>query len=90
MTLCTQCPLRENTEFWHRVGLDFHIACKSRFVDCKGLESFAENLPVTRKTYIETAAIPDDITFEEAWTVITNIVIFFEENKVLPFDFPLN
>lgn len=82
-------PLRKNTEFWLRVGLDFHIACKSRFVDCKGLDSFAENLPVTRKTYIETATIPDDITFEEAWAIITKLVVFFEENKVLPFHFPL-
>jgi len=81
--------LRKNTEFWYRVSQDFHIACKSRFVDCKGLESFAENLPVTRKSYIETATIPDDITFEEAWAVITKLVVFFEENKVLPFDFPL-
>ena len=36
--------------FWGLVGQEFRLACKARYVDCAGLETFQEQWDVTRKT----------------------------------------
>ena len=51
----------ENSDFWKEVGQEFFVACKSRFVDCQGLSTFAEDLDITRQTYEKDTSIPKDI-----------------------------
>lgn len=77
-----------DSTFWTSAGQEFHSACKSRFVDCAGLETFQEQWDVTKKTYSE-ASIPKDISFEEAETTLVAVVEFFELLKIIPFAFPL-
>jgi len=78
-----------DVRFWQMAGQEFLIACKSRFIDCIGLETFQEGWEVTRTTYAQ-ATIPDEIPFEEAEATIVDIVSFFESLKIVPFTFPLN
>lgn len=75
-------------EFWNLVGREFRTACRSRLVDCAGLETFREAWDVTRQTYAE-ATIPKDIPFEEAEATLTDVVRFFESARIIPFAFPL-
>jgi hypothetical protein len=78
----------EQVEFWQLVGREFQIACRSRYIDCRGLATFQEQWAVTRKTY-EEATIPKDIPFEEAEATLVAIVRFLEAQGFLPFTFPL-
>lgn len=75
-------------EFWQLAGKEFRIACESRYIDCQGLPTFREQWAVTRKTY-EEATIPKDISFDEAEATLAAIVRFLEEQKIVPFTFPL-
>jgi len=79
----------DDRDFWRRVGKEFCVACKSRLVDCAGLETFAEDFRVTKEAYEKDATIPDDITFDESWDVLCDIVSFFEREKMIPFRFPM-
>lgn len=74
--------------FWQLVAKEFHVACRSRYIDCQGLTSFQEGWDVTRKTYSE-ATIPKDIPFEEAEATLTDVVGFLETSVPLPIVFPL-
>ncbi len=74
--------------FWRTTAQEFHVACRSRFVDCASLATFQEQWDVTRKTYSE-ATIPGDILFDEAESSLAAIVAFFESDGVIPFSFPL-
>src|SRR5258708_16318237 len=38
-----------NLDFWTKSGHEFQLACQSRLVDCRGLESFIENWPLVRE-----------------------------------------
>lgn len=78
----------EDGEFWQRVGMEFRVACESRYIDCAGLTTFQEHWAVTRKTY-EEATIPKDISFEEAEAAIVAVVGYLEQRAILPFHFPL-
>ena len=78
----------EQEEFWQRVGDEFRIACRSRYIDCQGLATFQEQWAVTRKTYAE-ATIPKDIPFEEAEETLVATVRFLEARGIVPFTFPL-
>jgi hypothetical protein len=77
-----------DNRFWRTVADEFRIACASRYVDCFGLPTFAEQLDVTRASY-ERDALLTDISFSEAWSVIVQIIQLFEHLKVVPFEFPL-
>jgi hypothetical protein len=77
----------EDCDFWCRVGTEFLVACKSRFVDCQGLTTFHQQWSVTRKAY-EAATVPKDIPFELAELNLQSIVGFFESQKIIPFEFP--
>ena len=70
-------PLSEG-DFWRRVGREFRAACDSRLIDCHGLQSFEEDLSVTRETYEKDAILPRDIPFENAWKTIRQIIAFLE------------
>jgi hypothetical protein len=77
----------EQVEFWMTVGEEFHVACRSRFIDCQGLATFQEQWEVTRKTY--EATIPKDIPFAEAEATLLAVVRFLEAQRILPFAFSL-
>jgi hypothetical protein len=61
-------PLPTSRTFWQAVSVEFRVCCSSRYVDCVGLASFAEDLAVARCTYNADSTIPTDISFDEAWT----------------------
>ena len=72
-----------------RIAVEFQHACASRYVDCVGIESFAEHLAVTRAAYEVDATIPKDISFDAAWRAIREIVARFEATGVVPRSYPL-
>jgi hypothetical protein len=78
----------EQVEFWRLAGEEFHVACRSRLIDCQGLGTFQEQWAVTRKTY-EEATIPKDIPFDEAEATLVASVSFLETQGIVPFTFPL-
>jgi hypothetical protein len=78
----------DDNEFWRTAGDEFRIACASRYVDCYGLESFAQHHGVTRTTYVRDATLAG-IPFEEAWSVVDRIAVLFKRLKITPFVFPL-
>ncbi len=82
--------VRDSTDeaFWKAAGTEFQLACRSRFIDCLGIETFQEQWDATAKAYREPT-IPKDIPFEEVETVLAHIVMYFESIKLIPFSFPL-
>ena len=74
----------EDEKFWLAAGHEFHLACKSRYIDCDGINTFAENYNVTESTYNNDPTIPKDIPFLSAWESLKQIVIFWELNKIIP------
>jgi hypothetical protein len=81
---------REVTDaaFWRAVGQEFLLACRSRYVDCAGLETFREQWPVTQQAYDE-AAIPKDVPLAEAEATLEAVVALFIRDGIIPFAFPL-
>lgn len=75
--------------FWRTAGCEFRLACESRFVDCAGIETFAENLDKTRHEYETASTLPNDIPFDEAWTTVQSAVGLFTGLGILPFAFPI-
>jgi len=82
------CEVKNNT-FWQTAGHEFRLACESRFIDCVGIETFSKNLDTTRQLYDSDPTLPKDISFDEAWTTIQEIVILFEQLGIIPFTFAL-
>jgi hypothetical protein len=80
-------PLADE-RFWRTVGAEFHIACASRYVDCGGVQSFEQNLEITRHIYVNDPTIPRDIPFDDGWVVLRDIIKQFEAWGILPFSFP--
>lgn len=76
-------------DYWLNAGKEFKLACKSRFIDCTGIQTFAANLEITKKLYNNDPSIPQNISFEEAWTSIEIIIEFLEEKGIIPFLFPI-
>lgn len=76
-------------DFWLCAAEEFRLACASRYIDCRGLATFAEAIDVTRATYDIETTLPKDVGFETAWLAITAIVAFWERHEILPFEFPL-
>lgn len=75
--------------FWKTAGKEFRNACESRLVDCTGMESFEEQIDVTRATYTNDAIIPKDVAFEDAWKGLQEIVSLFKDRGIIPFQYPL-
>jgi len=75
--------------FWRTAGREFRLACESRFVDCAGIETFAENFAKMRQNYETEPTLPKDIPFEEAWTAVQAAVDLFTGLGILPFAFPI-
>ncbi len=77
------------TTFWEEVGIQFKLACKSRFVDCQGLSTFQENWEFTRDTYEKDTRLRDTVPFPDAENALKTIVSFIEAKHIVPFTFPL-
>lgn len=82
------CPL-DGTSFWANAGEEFRLACESRFIDCQGIEAFAEDIDISHATFISDENIPNDVDFNDAWGAVEAIVEFWIKLDVLPFIFPL-
>ena len=54
-----------------------------------GIPSFQEALEVTRATYENEAAIPDNIPFDVAWNTLERVVEYWESAGFIPFQFEL-
>ncbi len=80
-------PDRE--EFWRTVGQEFRIACRSRYIDCRGLDTFTEQWEVTAETYTKDSTIPGEIGIDEARSTLESIVHSLSASGVIPFEFPM-
>jgi len=78
-----------DSAFWRTAGREFRLACASRFVDCAGIETFAEDLAATRQIYEADPTLPKDIPFGEAWSAVQTAVDLFTGFGILPFAFPI-
>ncbi len=76
-----------NIEFWQNTGEEFHLACKSRFVDCKGIESFMENWEATKDTFEKETIIPSDISIDDIKNNLLSIINYWEKIDIVPFSF---
>ena len=76
-----------DAEFWTTAGDEFQLACQSRLVDCRGLESFMENWPLARKRY-ETDKSLEKVTFNDAEQALKIVMSLFEAQRVFPLEFP--
>ena len=76
----------ENKEFWREASKEFILACKSRYVDCVGLETFQEAWEVTRQAY-ESDANLSSIPFHETEGALQTVVRFFQHLRVFPLVF---
>ncbi len=74
-------------EFWTKSGLEFRLACQSRLVDCRGLESFMENWPLARERY-ETDRSLDKVSFDEAERALKIVAGLLEGQEIFPMEFP--
>lgn len=81
-------PLTDTT-FWETAGEEFRLACRSRYVDCCGVASFAERLDTTRAAYELDPTIPAELNFVSAWSRIESILEFWERQGLTPFQYPL-
>lgn len=75
--------------FWRAVAREFRLACASRFVDCVGIETFAEGLPAIRRLYEADPTLPKHIPFDDAWHTVQAALALFVEWRILPLSFPL-
>jgi hypothetical protein len=82
------CPIGKS-DFWETVGQEFRIACRSRCIDCLGLDTFVEQWQVTAQTYSKDPTIPADIGIAEARKALEEIVGFMTVKGVIPFEHPL-
>jgi hypothetical protein len=85
-------PLR-NTEFWDKAGVDFRLACESRFIDCQGLSTFQENWPATRQAFVTDPTLRQElpvhqVSFDDVTRMLAEVVGYFERTGLLPFAFP--
>ena len=82
------CPIGESG-FWDIVGQEFRIACRSRYIDCLGLETFTEQWEVTAETYFKDRTIPSDISIAEARSTLEKIVGYMKAKGTIPFEHQL-
>jgi len=75
--------------FWRTAGREFRLACESRFVDCAGIATFAEELAKTRYEYENATTISKDISFDEAWNTVQTTTNLFTRLGFLPFTFAI-
>jgi hypothetical protein len=79
----------ERSEFWDTVGREFRLASRSRYIDCKGLETFIEQWEITAETYVKDPTIPLGIGIDEARSTLEAIVKFMIDQEIIPFEYPM-
>lgn len=79
----------ESFAFWNSVGEEFCIACRSRYIDCRGIETFTEQWVVTDESYTKDSTIPQDIRIDEARYALEKIVAFLNAQGFIPFEHPM-
>lgn len=79
----------ENENFWREASAEFILACKSRYVDCLGLETFHEAWVVTRQAYGTDQNLPS-IPFHNDGAALQIAVTFSDKLRVflLVFEVP--
>jgi len=89
--ICRIVDLQPLTDllFWEGVASEFRRACRSRFVDCEGWETFEQDVPVTRRSYLDDATLREERPFEEAWAVLGEVVSLIGGLGMIPFFHPL-
>jgi hypothetical protein len=76
-----------DANFWTEAGYEFKLACQSRLVDCRGLESFMENWSQARERY-ETDKSLVNVSFDEAEHALKTVVGLIEKQGIFPLEFP--
>lgn len=82
------CPL-ERRDFWQQAGQEFQVACQAWLIDCVGIATFEEGLERTQVVYDSDPTLPKDISFDEAWGFLREVVQLLKADGHLPLDFPL-
>jgi predicted nucleotidyltransferase component of viral defense system len=78
-----------DSDFWREVGGEFVAACRSRWVDCAGTETFEQRLAITQRSYETDSTIPVDRPWPEAEGALRTISAFLLDNHFLGLRFPL-
>lgn len=78
----------DDEDFWKSAAHEFQLACKSRFVDCEGPETFRQEWSTTKAIY-ESEAKLSAVPWSEVEKAITCILGFFDQQGVFPLSFPL-
>jgi hypothetical protein len=76
-----------DAKFWTEAGHEFQLACQSRLVDCRGLESFMENRSQARERYEADTSL-DRVSFDEAERALAIVVGLIEKQRIFPLEFP--
>ena len=76
-----------DAKFWSEAGQEFQLACQSRVVDCRGLESFMDNWSQARERY-ETDASLRNVPLDEAERALKTVVGLIEKQGIFPLEFP--
>jgi hypothetical protein len=76
-----------DVKFWTEAGHEFQLACQSRLVDCRGLESFMENWSQARERY-ETDRSLKKVSFDEAEQALKTVVGLIGTQGIFPLEFP--
>ena len=79
----------EDHRFWRISGDECFLACKSRFIDCIGIETFQEAWDATQAAYKADPTIPDDVPCTEAASSLEEIVASLTKMGRFPFTFEL-
>ena len=79
----------EDRDFWRIAGDEFFLACKSRYIDCAGIQAFQQAWDATRAGYTTDPTIPDDVPFAEAADSLERIVGGLTKMGRFPFSFEL-
>jgi len=74
--------------FWAEAGQEFILACESRLVDCRGLESFMEDWPLARVRYEADGSLAK-VPFAEAEHALKTVVGLLDQQKIFPLNYPV-
>lgn len=81
-------PLSDG-QFWRSAGTEFLSACESRGVDCDGWATFERAMVHAKNAFVSDATVAHSIPFEEAWSVLHDVIELFESHGIFPFSFTL-
>ena len=74
--------------FWAAAGREFILACESRLVDCRGVESFMEDWPLARARYEADGSLAK-VPFAEAEQALKTVAGLLDQQKIFPLNYPV-